>query len=217
MPPALPQIRFSSSLVSWHHVVMDSDDFDPVRTSVAAYSNDPVGYAERYAGHLLDRPARFASSLPQPSRILDLGCGPGRDLALFTEAGHRPVGVEMNPDFVEMARARGEVIHADFRTIAQIFDAESFDGVWAQASLVHLPDHEVLSVLADLRELLNPKGRLFACVPAIGTSGWADESDGRRWYTVWPDDTFLDAIRSAGFTIDDVAYGPYVEVWATAS
>ncbi|GDX20638.1 hypothetical protein LBMAG07_15590 [Actinomycetes bacterium] len=190
-------------------------DNDPVIISVAAYSANPIAYAEKYAAHLLDRPTRFASFLSPGSQILDLGCGPGRDIKIFSEAGHKPIGIELNPAFVDMARRQGDVIQGDIRNISSIFSPTSFDGVWAQASLVHLVKSEIGPVLQGLRDLLKPNGRLYACVPATGETGWLDESDGRRWYTTWPEDSFETAVRTAGFHINDVTHGPYIEVWAT--
>ncbi|MBI4935421.1 MAG: class I SAM-dependent methyltransferase [Actinobacteria bacterium] len=188
---------------------------DPVVRSVAAYSNEPQAYADHYAHHLLDRPHRFAASLPAAARILDLGCGPGRDLRIFAALGHRPIGLELNLDFVELARHQGDVVVGDIRAVSTLFPPASFDGVWAQASLVHLSTDETAQALADLHALLVPGGHCYACVSVTGATGWLDEPDGRRWYTVWPDESFLDAVRAAGFEITDITRGPYIEVWAT--
>ena len=114
-----------------------------------------------------------------------------------------------------MAGRHGDVIQGDIRNISSIFTPNSFDGVWAQASLVHLQKSEVEKLLHELRDLMKPNGLLYACVPATGETGWLDESDGRRWYTTWPDDSFETAVRTNGFHINDVTHGPYVEVWAT--
>ena len=193
----------------------ESVDNDPVIFSVAAYSTNPTAYEQKYAQHLLDRPARFASLLSPCSHILDLGCGPGRDIRIFSEHGHKPIGLELNPSFIEMARPHGEVVLGDIRNIRSLFTPTSFDGVWAQASLVHLQRTEIELVLHDIRVLLKPNGHLYACVPAIGETGWQEESDGRRWYTTWPLDSFKEAVRTAGFRVDDATHGPYVEIWAT--
>jgi SAM-dependent methyltransferase len=192
----------------------ESPNDDRVIISVAAYSTNPIAYEEKYAAHLLDRPTRFASLLSPGSHILDLGCGPGRDIRIFSEGGHKPLGIELNPEFIEMARRQGDVIQGDIRDIGSIFTPSSFDGVWAQASLVHLEKSEIALVLHDLRDLLKPNGLLYACVPATGETGWLDESDGRRWYTTWPEDSFEEAVKSAGFQVDNITQGPYVEVWA---
>lgn len=188
---------------------------DPALLSIAAYSVNAIAYEEKYANHLLDRPIRFASLLAPASHILDLGCGPGRDIRIFGENGHHPIGIELNPSFIEMARRHGDVVQGDIRNISSVFTPSSFDGVWAQASLVHLERSEIVLVLRDIQDLLKQNGLLYACVPATGETGWQDESDGRRWYTTWPDDSFEQAVRTAGFQIDDITHGSYVEVWAT--
>jgi SAM-dependent methyltransferase len=190
---------------------------DPVLASVDAYNNDPTAYANKYVNHLLDRPSRFASLFSSPARILDLGCGPGRDIRIFTELGHQPTGLELNPSFIEMATSHGEVITGDIRDVDSIFSPLTFDGVWAQASLVHLSATETRAVLRSLHSVLTSGGRLYACVPSTGETGWRDETDGRRWYTTWPGDSFSNEVAQAGFTIDEVTHGVFIEVWATKS
>lgn len=196
---------------------MFDDPGDPVLASIEAYNNDPAGYAKRYEVHLLDRPHRFMSLLRPGSRVLDLGCGPGRDIRIFAQAGHEPVGVELNTSFVAMARQHGEVIEADIRRLRDLFAVGTFHGVWAQASLVHLSKAETMDVLVGIAELLCPEGIFYACVPAEGETGWKDEIDGRRWYTVWPEGDFEAEVSAAGFTINDIVRGPYIEIWANKS
>ena len=193
----------------------DDPQNDPVLISVAAYSLEPETYEKRYATHLLDRPDRFASLISPGSKNLAVGCGPGRDIRIFAEAGHQPTGIDLNPAFIKMAQRYGEVIAGDIRDIRSLFSPLIFDGVWAQASLVHLQNSEVEKLHHDLRDLLKPNGLIYACVPATGESGWLDESDGRRWYTTWQEDSFEVAMASAGFQITGVPHGSYVEVWAT--
>jgi hypothetical protein len=53
------------------------------------------------------------------------------------------------------------------------------------------------------------------CVNTVGTTGWLDEADGRRWYRIWEPENFADAVANAGFDIDQVDRGPFIEVWAT--
>ena len=188
---------------------------DRVLDSVAAYSNAPQQYVERYSDHLLDRPRRFAKQLPIPSRILDLGCGPGRDLRIFTESGHQAVGLDLNPDFARLASKHGIVTLGDIRDVKSLYSPSSFDGIWAQASLVHLSHDETVRVLGALNLLLAPNGHFYACVSASGETGWREEADGMRWYTTWPEQTFANEIESAGFIVNEITDGVYIEVWAT--
>jgi SAM-dependent methyltransferase len=100
-----------------------------------------------------------------PARILDLGCGPGRDLIAFASAGHDPVGLDGAARFCEMARAHSgcEVLHQDF--LALSLPVGAFHGIFANASLFHVPTQELPRVLAELWEALRPGGVLFASNP----------------------------------------------------
>jgi SAM-dependent methyltransferase len=190
-------------------------DDDPVVLSVHAYSAQADEYARSYAHHKLDMPAKFAGLLDVPSRILDAGCGPGRDLGIFVEHGHDAVGFELNAEFVDMANRRAPTVRGDLREVAEHFLAGSFDGVWAQASLVHLSETETADVVTQFAHLLRPGGRFFTCVRSVGETGWLDEPDGRRWYTVWTPQAFGALVALAGFEVNELHRGSYVEVWAT--
>lgn len=193
----------------------EPDSIDPVALSVAAYSAHADAYEADHAGKMLDRVERFAGSLPVPSLVLDAGCGPGRDLARFVALGHVATGVDLNPDFVAKAAAHAPTRQADLRRIGELFSPGHFDGVWASASLVHLDGDEAAEVLRQFSVLLRPGGKLYACVNTVGRTGWRDEHDGRRWYRIWEHGAFVDTVAGAGFQVDRVDRGPFVEVWAT--
>ena len=188
---------------------------DPVAVSVAAYSAHADEYEATHAPKMLERVTRFAAALSTPSVILDAGCGPGRDLARFVEHGHIARGVDLNPTFVAKANIYAPTSECDLRVVGEQFPPGMFDGIWASASLVHLREQETAHVLGQFAHLLRPGGKLFACVKAEGDTGWLDEPDGRRWYTVWAADTFARTVAEAGFALDAVDRGSFVEVWAT--
>ena len=96
-----------------------------------------------------------------PYSILDLGCGPGRDLYHFRSLGHNAVGLDGSKEFVAMARSYSgcEVLHQDF--LAMVLPRSRFDGVFANASLFHVPSQELPRVLLELSETLRPRGVLF--------------------------------------------------------
>lgn len=192
----------------------DSAATDPVVVSVAAYSAAADSYETIHGPKMADQVGRFAGSLIAPATVLDAGCGPGRDLARFVTLGHHPQGIDLNPTFVAKAGLIAPTIEADLRSVGKHFASESFDGIWACASLVHLAQHEVVDVLGQFARLLRPQGHLYVATKASGTTGWFDELDGRRWYTVWDGNDLTDRITAAGFTVDEVDHGPFVEVWA---
>lgn len=108
-----------------------------------------------------------------PFTILDLGCGPGRDLKALAQSGHVVVGLEGVPRFVEMARAYSgcEVWEQDFLALA--LPAGHFDGIFANASLFHVPTQELPRVLNELSATLKPGGVLFCSNPhGNDKEGW---------------------------------------------
>jgi SAM-dependent methyltransferase len=100
-----------------------------------------------------------------PFTILDFGCGPGRDLAAFTQLGHRAIGLEGAAPFVAMAReATGcEVWQQDFLKLD--LPDNYFDGIFANAALFHVPTQELPRVLRELRAALKSEGVLFSSNP----------------------------------------------------
>ena len=100
-----------------------------------------------------------------PYRILDFGCGPGRDLAAFRKLGHEPDGLDGCEEFVEMARSYSgcEVFHQSFLHLD--LPAEAYDGIFANASIFHVPTQELPRVLLELRDALKPGGVLFCSNP----------------------------------------------------
>lgn len=102
---------------------------------------------------------------PPPRAILDLGCGPGRDLATFRTLGYEAVGLDGAESFVRMAREHSgcEVWQQDL--LALQLPPARFDGVFANAVLFHVPSQELPRVLLQLHATLQPGGVLFCSNP----------------------------------------------------
>lgn len=140
-----------------------------------------------------------------PFSILDLGCGPGRDLRAFAALGHEAVGLEGAPQFVAMARADSgcEVWQQDFLHLC--LPAARFDGVFANASLFHVPSLQLPQVLQQLAATLKPRGVLFSSNPrGDNSAGWNAQR-----YGVYHDLTaWRGYLTAAGFTELDHYYRP---------
>jgi SAM-dependent methyltransferase len=131
-----------------------------------------------------------------PLEILDFGCGPGRDLAAFSALGHHATGLEGAPALAALARQHSgcEVLEQNF--IALALPAERFDGVFANASLFHVPGAVLPRVLRELHATLKPRGVLFASNPrGEGQEGWSGERYGA--YHDW--ETWRGLMVAAGF------------------
>jgi len=108
-----------------------------------------------------------------PFAILDVGCGPGRDLRTFTALGHVAIGLEGAHRLAAMARdySRCEVWEQNLLELD--LPAERFDGLFANAVLFHVPSGELPRVLRALHTALKPGGVLFSSNPrGNGQEGW---------------------------------------------
>lgn len=142
---------------------------------------------------------------PAPLRILDLGCGPGRDLAEFARAGHSPTGLDGASAFVRMAEAYAgvPVWQQDFLSLD--LPASHFDGVFANACLFHVPLSDLPRVLQELLAALVPGGVLFASNPR----GDNEESWDRGRFGVYHDwERWRGFVLTAGFEEIDHYYRP---------
>ena len=140
-----------------------------------------------------------------PFTILDLGCGPGRDLHAFRQLGHLAIGLEGAGELARMAREHSgcEVWEQDF--LALDLPEGRFDGIFANASLFHVPGSELPRVLRQLRAALRPRGVLFSSNPrGHNEEGW---NAGR--YGAWHDlEGWRGYMAQAGFEELEHYYRP---------
>jgi SAM-dependent methyltransferase len=131
-----------------------------------------------------------------PYIILDFGCGPGRDLKIFADRGHIAVGLEGAAHFAGMARAHSgcEVLQQDFLDLKLPY--HYFDGVFANASLFHIPSQEQPRILLGLHACLKPNGVLFSSNPhGQNQEGW----NGDRYGVYYDLETWRRLATAAGF------------------
>lgn len=132
-----------------------------------------------------------------PYTILDLGCGPGRDLSYFRFLGHNVTGLDGSKKLAAMARDHSgcEVLTQDF--LAMDLPEDHFDGVFANASLFHVPSQELPRVLLELFNTLKSQGVLFCSNPR----GDNEEGlKGDRYSCFFDLDTWCKFVAAAGFS-----------------
>jgi SAM-dependent methyltransferase len=146
------------------------------RVTLEHYESGAAGFWEGTRDH--DVSQNIAALLrhiqgPPPFVVLDFGCGPGRDLKTFTDLGHIAVGLEGSERFAEMARSYSgcAVWQQDF--LALDLPGDHFHGVFANASLFHVPTQELPRVLTQLHASLRNAGVLFSSNPrGDNAEGW---------------------------------------------
>ena len=131
-----------------------------------------------------------------PFSILDVGCGPGRDLKYFRSLGHDAVGLDGSGELAAMARADSgcAVWHQNF--LAMDLPESRFDGIFANASLFHVPSQALSRVLGELYATLKPGGVLFCSNPRGNNE---EGLRGDRYCCYFDLDTWRQFVTAAGF------------------
>jgi len=183
-----------------NHVV-ERTTSKPKSTSVgtdAFYRQNAHSYFERTFGVPMEHLYRpFLEELGEGARILDVGCGSGRDVKAFRSMGFHAFGIDPSPELLELAVANVGPYFTGGR--AETFKTDApFDAVWACASLLHLRRGQLHSALRNLRDSLRPGGVFFATVQ-VGV-GEHVQSDGRQ-YTYYGPAEFVDAFSESGLQV----------------
>ena len=120
---------------------------------------------------------KFLAYLPHGAKVLDAGCGSGRDSLFFMRQGYRVTMLDASAAMCRCAeKLTGQ--KALHKTFAEINFDKQFDGIWANASLLHVPEQELEKVLKILHRALKEDGVLYAS----WKYGEAERWDGERFY-----------------------------------
>ncbi len=102
----------------------------------------------------------FLPHLPENAHILDAGCGSGRDSREFLAQGYRVTAFDASEKLADLASSA--ISHpVSVRTFDQVSEYQVYDGIWACASLLHLPPQQIPQALAKLWQALKPGGVLY--------------------------------------------------------
>lgn len=138
-------------------------------------------------------------------KILDIGCGPGRDARYFSEKGLDVTGIDLAKNFVVIASKNAphaKIIQMDMRYLD--FPENTFDGIWASASLLHIPKSEAKATLGGFARVIKPGGTLFISVKEGNGEGFVETPEypnHKRYFAFWNAEEFKKLLESRGFKI----------------
>lgn len=137
-----------------------------------AYRDDTVNVSMKYSYD------RFLFYLPKTGRLLDFGCGSGRDAKYFMSRGFAVDAVDGSAVQAELTSAwLGQPVRVmDF---ADLSEENAYEGIWACASILHCPWDELQDVFAKMMKALKKEGVIYSSFKLGDFEGWRDE----RYYT----------------------------------
>jgi SAM-dependent methyltransferase len=138
----------------------------------------------------------FLGYVAEGGHILDVGCGSGRDTRNFKKLGYDVTAIDGSLKMCELASEYSgvNVKHMQFQ---EIEFTDEFDGIWASASLLHVPSTEIDQVLDKLKTALKKDGTLYA---SFKLGDFEGKRNG-RFFNDFTESTACDLFEKNGFEI----------------
>ncbi len=150
-------------------------------------------------------------------KILDIGCGPGRDSKYFLENGHEVTGIDATASFIKIAAKNvpaAKFFKMDMRKLD--FPENSFDGIWACASFLHIPKSEAKDTLIGFARILKPRGILYISVKQGTEEKFVEKEEYQgltKFFAFYTEAEFKRLVESCGFKILKIFLDKKKDTW----
>jgi SAM-dependent methyltransferase len=192
--------------------------------TIRAYDTDAAGYRDatvELPPAIVSAIARFTGAIGPGGRVLEIGSGSGRDAVALERAGLSVRRTDITPAFVELLRAAGHLADRLDPLSHELADPAapeaSYDGVWANASLLHVDRDDLPALLARLAAVTRPGGGLFVSVKEGDGEEWSIHGNvtAPRFFTFWREEPLRSVVAAAGWTVREIerAQGRDGEQW----
>lgn len=148
----------------------------------------------------------FVSRLSRKSLVLDIGCGAGRDAKFFSDFGLQVAGIDFSEKLIDIAKKKvpeGEFYVMDFENLE--FSENEFDGIWASASLLHIPKKRLLSVFKKIYFVLKKDGLFYSSFRVGEGEKFTEEKRGnailKRFYSYYEPAELRKLLEKSKFNI----------------
>ncbi len=185
---------------------MDQKTIETYNQQAKEYDENTIDFWEKFPSTFLDIFAKSVlnnSSNNSVASVLDVGSGPGRDALLLETKGLKVTCLDASHTMVELSKARGLAsLVGDFNELP--FPENSFDGVWAYTSLLHVPKAEIGKPLAEIYRVLSAGG-IFGFGLIEGHEELYRESSGGmtqpRWFSYYTKEEIEELLGTHGFEV----------------
>lgn len=206
------------------HLEMDKNTLQDwkkiTRDSYNVYAYDFSSFSSTFRGKKQEWIDHFASQLEKDSRVLDIGCGAGGDAVYLSKTGLNITGIDFSAKLIDIAKKNlpsGNFLVVDFEDLS--FEKDSFDGIWAMASLLHVPKQNLPAVLKKIYMVLDPSGLFFSSFRVGNEEKFTIEQRGnarlKRFYSYYQPEEIKKMLQEAGFKnieqdLDHIVSGDWV-------
>lgn len=174
--------------------------------TIKTYDLLGADYSPTTAG-LVDREDfdKLVKLIAPGAKVLEAGCGYGKELKLFIDAGYDVTGIDLSAGMLEQCKKnvpRAKLVQMDVRRLD--FPNETFDAIWCHTVLLHLPPREAEKAVKEFYRVLKNGGILFASVKKVDKSQEMVKEDIEghpRWFQYYTEEEFLNLVKSVGFKI----------------
>jgi len=161
--------------------------------TIKAYDNSAEIYAKKFKDLLeLDRRSEFLEFLRllKGNKILDLGCGAGEHSLYFKQKGLEVTAIDLSEQMIKLTKEKGiNAIKMDIEDLK--FSSDTFDGIWAVSSLIHVDKGRIADVVVKLRKILRKDGIMFVCLTEGKGEGLKIDETGKRFFSYWEKESAL--------------------------
>ncbi|MBU0957203.1 MAG: class I SAM-dependent methyltransferase [Nanoarchaeota archaeon] len=166
---------------------------DYKKKTIESYDKNAREFSEKFAGLFgdIEKHAIKFMDILNGKKILDLGCGNGRDSEYFLSNGFDVASIDLSEGMIKLCKGKG--LRAEVMDIEDLkFEEKSFDGVWAVTSLLHIPKERIKTVVNSLNRILKDRGIL--CITMQKGDGEEYRKDG-RYFVYWKTEELIEKFK----------------------
>ena len=186
-----------------------------------SYDAVAAEYVRRIFDELSEKPLdrqllnRFAVDVQGKGTVCDVGCGPGQVAKYLAERGLQVIGIDLSAKMVEQARRLNPAIEFQRNSMLALnVEDETWAGITAFYSIIHIPRDEVISALVEFKRVLQPAGALLLAFhigeETVHLEEWWEQPVSVDFVFFQPDE-MSDYLQTAGFEVEEVIERPPYE------